>query len=232
VRRQEFPPDSPPAAGVAWQWEGDSAGEWHPYSIEVALLLEKGHKCCASTVDLNRHPFYLPYVVHLSSMVQIRITTNYKRRVRRLTLPQPYMPAPSNFSRAPSSMLAAPLFQPSNATANGLSGGGVGIFQIAGTSSVNPGSTFFPSPFLNSLSFGFCTSSSPSSVPAAGPVWSGGGLHGGFTTGAVASASPFGSSGNNANFQKPLFTVGRSTPLDVATKRKRVLVRDLTPGSR
>ena len=231
VRRLEFPPDSPLAAGVMWQWEGDSAGEWHPYGTEVASLLEKAHRCGASSVDLSRHPFYLPYVVHLSSMVQIRTSTNYRRHVRRLTLPQPYMPATSSFSHAPSSLFPAPVFQPSNAVVIGPSGGNVGILPTAGTSSVNLGSTFFPSTILNSLSFGFCASSASSSMPAAGPLWSGGGLHGGFATGAIASASPFGGSGN-AGVQKPLFTIGRSPPTDGTTKRKRVLVRDLTPGSR
>ena len=221
VRRQEFPPDSLPAAGVMWQWEGDSAGEWRPYSIEVASLLEKGQQCCASSVDLNRHPFYLPYVVHLSSMVQIRTVTNYKRRVRRLALPQPYMPASSNFSHAPSSLFPAQVFQPSNAAMNGLSGSSVG-----GTSLVNPGSAMFQSPFLNGLSFGFCTSSTAFSVPAARPLYSGGGLHG-----PIAVSTVFGGSGN-ASLQKPLFTIGRSTSLDGTPKRKRVLLRDLAPGNR
>jgi len=75
-----------------WQWAGDRTGEWHPYSTDVASLLEKAHQCRASVVDLNRHPFYLPYVVHLSSMTQVSNTTNFARRIQRLALPQPYMP--------------------------------------------------------------------------------------------------------------------------------------------
>lgn len=233
MRRQECPLDSPSAAGVIWEWEGDSAGEWRPYSIEVASLLEKGHQCHASTIDLSRHPFCLPYVVYLSSMVQIRTTTNYKRRIRRRMLPQPYMPAPSNFSHASTSspLFPAPVFQPSNTTMNGLSGGNVGVFQNAKTSSIIPGNAVFQSPFLNSFSFGFCASSATFSVPAAGPLYSGGGLHSGIPVGAAANVSVFGSSGN-ASVQKTLFTIGRSTASDGTTKRKRVLVRDLTPGSR
>ena len=214
-----------------WQWEGDRVGEWHPYSIEVASLLEKGHRCHASTVDLNRHPFCLPYVVHLSSMVQIRTTTNYKRRVRRLAIPQPYMPALSNFSHASSSPFPTPVFQPSNATANGLSGSSFGVFQVPGTPSINPGSAVLPLQFLNSLSLGFGASSASSSVTGAGPLWSGNGINGRFTAGSIANASLSGNSGI-VNVQKPLFTIGSSTPLDSTPKKKRALVHNLTSGSR
>jgi len=232
VRRQEYPPDSPPAVGVMWQWEGDSAGEWHPYNIEVTSLLEKAHQCNARNVDLNRHPFSLPYVVHLSSMLQIRNGTNYKRRVQRVLLPQRYMPTSSNFSHtAAVSPFTTPVFQPANnATTHGLSGLNAGVFPIPGTSQVSLGSLFFSPLFPSSLSSGLPASSISSSALAFGTSW-GGGLHGG-STAAVMNASPSASGSSNVGGQKPLFTIGRTPPSGDITKKKRTSPRDLTPTSR
>jgi len=220
VRRQEYPPDSAPAVGVTWQWAGDTAGQFHSYNTEVSSLLEKAHRCSASAIDLNRHPFYLPYIVRLSDMLQIRNETNYKRRIQRVLLPQPYMPTSSNFSHVAVSPLPATVLQFGNATVLGL----------PGTSSVDPGSLVFPSLFPSSrLSFGFPPHSASSSALAVGPSWGSTGLHGGSTGSISTVASPFVSSGNPVG-QMPLFTIGRSVPSNGTTRRKRV--RDLTLGGR
>ena len=221
VRRQVYPPDSPPAVGVMWQWSGDTVGHFHPYSIEVSALLEKGHRCGASSVDLNRHPFYLPYVVRLSDMMQVRNGTNYSRRIQRVLLPQPYMPTSINFSsHASVSPLPTPVFQFGHATAH----------PTLGFPSVDPGSLFFPSLFQSpSLSL-VAPQSGSASAPAVGSSWGGGGLHGGSDNSAVAS--PFMNCNNAGGGQTPFFTIGRSAPSSGMKKRKRVLVRDLTPGGR
>jgi len=220
VRRQEYPPDSAPAVGVSWEWEGDVSGQWHSYSTDVASLLEKGHLCGASVVDLNRHPFSLPYTVRLSSMVQIRHGSHYKRHVQRVMLLQRYMPTSSNFSQtAVVSPFSVPVFQPANATSHGSSGPSIATFPIPGTSQVSPGSLFFPSLFTSSLSSSFPPPLS--SGPAVGPLW-GSGLHGGSSTSAVVNSSPF-VGGSNISGQKPLFTIGRSPPSGGVTRRKRAL---------
>jgi len=252
VRRQEYPPDSPPAVGVRWQWEGDIAGTWHPYGTEVASLLEKAHRCSASVVDLNRHPYNLPYTIRLSSMLQIRNGTNYKRRIQRVSLPQPYMPTSSNFSHtAAVSPFAVPVFQPANATAHsslGLIGGGIpgtspvgpgtshsslGLIggRFPGTSPVDVGSLCFSPLFANTLPSGFLPSSNSSSGPAVGSLW-GSGTHGGSSAGADVGLYPCVSSCSVVAGHKPLFTIGQSQPSGSTTKRRRVLVRDLTPTTR
>ena len=220
VRRQEYPPDSAPALGVSWQWEGDVSGQWHSYSADVASLLEKGHQCGASVVDLNRHPFSLPYIVRLSSMTQIRHGSNYKRGVQRIPLLQRYMPTSSNFSQpAVVSPFSVPVFQPTAAATGSSSDPSGAAFPIPGTLQVSPGSLFFPSLFQSSLSSSF--TAPLSSGPAVGPSWSFG-LHGGSSTSAVVNASPF-ISGSNANGQKPLFTIGQSPPSGGVPRRRRAL---------
>jgi len=219
VRRQEYPADSAPAVGVMWQWSGDTAGQFHPYSTEVSSLLEKAHRCSASAVDLYRHPFYLPYVVRLSDMLQIRNDTNYRRRVQRVLLSQPYMPASSSFSHTAVSPLPAQVFQFGNTTAHTLPG-------IPATPAVDPSSLIFPSLFA--LPFVPPPLSPSSSAPAVGSPWVSGGLQGGS---AAAVASSFVDSGNAAG-QPPLFTIGQSPPSDGATRKKRTLIRNFSPNGR
>ena len=65
-----------------WQWEGDR-GQWICYPLLVAALLEQAQRDRVTTVDLDRPPYNLPYVVQLTTMTQIRGGSGYRRRVRR-----------------------------------------------------------------------------------------------------------------------------------------------------
>ena len=209
-----------------WHWEGDTIGEFYAYSNEVASFLEKAHQCRATFVDLDRHPFYLPYTVHLSRMLQVRRKTNRQRRIKRVTLSQPYMPTSNNFSNSSNAVspFTIPVFQPVSATSlQGLHGGG---FPIPGTSQVDPGRGFVP---LLPVSL---SSGSPACFTALPAPSVGGGLHAGSSSN-VVDASPFLNS-CGLNDQKPLFTIGRTPPSSgaAAQRRKRVLVRDLTNAGR
>jgi len=152
------------------------------------------------------------------------------------------MPAPINFLHTAGPPFATPAFPV--ATNNPVVHGSLGIGGLptaAGTSShVNPpGSTaaaFFPSLFPSSaggnVAFAVPSFLTATSAQPLGSLYSGG-LHGGSAAGAVVKGSPFvGYLNGNATSQKPLFTIGQAPPSQGTTKRKRVLVRDLTPRSR
>jgi len=238
VRRQEYPPDSAPALGVMWQWEGDIPGVYHPYSTEVASFLEKAHHSRASVVDLNRHPFSLPYVIRLSNMLQIRNGTNYRRRVQRVQLPQPYMPTSSNFSHsAVVSPFAVPVLQPAVAAAHGSSDPSGSGFPIPGMSQVNLGSLSYLPLFPTGRSSAFRRSSTASSAPMVGSSGSVG-PHGGGMNCAVFINSSLVSNSSSVDGQNPLFTIGRpslsaSGGSGSTTKHKRkTRLRNVTPYSR
>ncbi|XP_060064588.1 E3 ubiquitin-protein ligase DTX4-like [Ylistrum balloti] len=93
VRRMLYPPDSPWGRGTLWQWEGDTAGEWHTYDADVArviddFFLQKGR---SNILDLTHSSLNLPYQVNFSKMTQQRIGTGRQRNIRRekLTIPYP-----------------------------------------------------------------------------------------------------------------------------------------------
>ncbi|XP_064618776.1 E3 ubiquitin-protein ligase DTX1-like isoform X2 [Lineus longissimus] len=87
VRRKVFPPQSPPAIGISWQWWGDHR-EWHHYDFDVASLLEDAHKNKNKTIDLEKTIYSLPYTVDLMAMVQRRNGTGYPRPVQRMNYPR------------------------------------------------------------------------------------------------------------------------------------------------
>jgi len=215
VRRQEYPADSAPAVGVSWQWAGDT-GQYHSYSVEVSSLLEKAHLCKASAVDFNRHPFYLPYIVRLSDMLQVRHGTNYKRHIQRVLLSQPYMPTSTSFSHVSSSQHPSQVFH--NSTTGHASSSG-----LPSTSSVDSNSFMFPSLFPSrNLTLGFPQHLSSLSVPAVGSSWA---INGGLQGDSSTVVSPFMSGPNS---QRQLFTIGRSIPYHSSSRRKRAVVRNLT----
>ncbi|XP_069134982.1 LOW QUALITY PROTEIN: E3 ubiquitin-protein ligase DTX4-like [Argopecten irradians] len=93
VRRMLYPPDSPWGRGSLWQWEGDTAGEWHTYDADVArviddFFLQQGR---SNILDLTQSTLNLPYQVNFGNMTQQRIGTGRQRNIRRekLTIPYP-----------------------------------------------------------------------------------------------------------------------------------------------
>ncbi|OWF48702.1 E3 ubiquitin-protein ligase DTX4 [Mizuhopecten yessoensis] len=96
VRRMLYPPDSPWGRGSLWQWEGDTAGEWHTYDADVArviddFFLQTGQG--STILDLTHSSLNLPYQINFSNMTQQRIGTGRQRNIRRekLTIPYPRM---------------------------------------------------------------------------------------------------------------------------------------------
>ena len=84
IRRQLYSEFSLPGAGVLWQWQGDNKIDWHCYSLDIAVVLEQAQHSGVHTVDLDRPPHYLPYIVQLLPMLQIRNGTGFTRRIRRV----------------------------------------------------------------------------------------------------------------------------------------------------
>ncbi|KAL5016672.1 hypothetical protein ScPMuIL_006261 [Solemya velum] len=98
IRRMVFPMSCPVAKGVVWQWEGDSMGDWHSYSIDVAAVLEEAYSIGLKFLDLSKTPVVQPYHIDLQKMQQKRIETGNIRLIRREKLNNQY---PLNDRSAP-----------------------------------------------------------------------------------------------------------------------------------
>lgn len=85
-----FPVSCPVAKGVVWQWEGDSIGDWHSYSIDVAGVLEDAYSLGLKFLDLSKSPVVQPYHIDLQKMQQKRIETGNVRMIRREKLSSHY----------------------------------------------------------------------------------------------------------------------------------------------
>ncbi|KAL3856849.1 hypothetical protein ACJMK2_011560 [Sinanodonta woodiana] len=87
VKRNVYPPNTPVAQGIFWQWEGDIPGCWQDYDVELGTYIEdcyaKGHKC----FNLQNAVFRFPYQIDFVKMQQIRIETGRCRQIRRIQYP-------------------------------------------------------------------------------------------------------------------------------------------------
>lgn len=90
VRRTIFPPNSPAALGIMWQWQGDGYNEWHAYDVDVAGIIEDAHQQQKPNINLQYTTAAIPYTVDFNQMTQIRNNTGFSRRIQRVRLPQTY----------------------------------------------------------------------------------------------------------------------------------------------
>ncbi|KAL6074725.1 E3 ubiquitin-protein ligase [Balamuthia mandrillaris] len=68
-----------------WEWQNDNGTSWQAYDAQTSALLETAHQNGTTTVSLN-HGYFAKgggYTVNLSSMTQIRNSTNHSRPIRR-----------------------------------------------------------------------------------------------------------------------------------------------------
>ncbi|XP_076434703.1 uncharacterized protein LOC143274697 isoform X2 [Babylonia areolata] len=89
VRRAIYPGSSPAAQQVMWEYEGDAAGQWVPYDMEISSCLEHAQHSGQQMLDMSAI-FNLPYSVHFTTMQQVRINTGRTRQIRRSPLHAPY----------------------------------------------------------------------------------------------------------------------------------------------
>ncbi|KAL8604678.1 hypothetical protein ACOMHN_013458 [Nucella lapillus] len=89
VRRVIYPWSSPAAQQVTWEYEGDQAGQWVAYDLEISACLEQAQQTQQQMLDMSTL-FNLPYSVHFTTMQQVRINTGRTRKIRRSPLQTPY----------------------------------------------------------------------------------------------------------------------------------------------
>ncbi|KAK7088132.1 hypothetical protein V1264_022084 [Littorina saxatilis] len=89
LRRVIYPEHSPPAQQVMWEFEGDQAGQWVPYDMEISHCLEHAHQGGHKMLDMHSL-FQIPYSVHFTTMQQVRMNTGRARQIRRSPLQMPY----------------------------------------------------------------------------------------------------------------------------------------------
>ena len=78
-----YPPTSPIARGITWQWESDILGRWNDFDVNVATHLEENMNKNNTFVDLTTSVFNLPYQIDLKQMTQTRVNTGRTRKIRR-----------------------------------------------------------------------------------------------------------------------------------------------------
>ena len=85
MRRSLYPFDHVTLCqNIMWDWLCESGG-WSRYEIDTCAYIEVAKMRKRKTVDLYKCN-YLPYVINLSNMVQVKKDTGFKRRVRRIVL--------------------------------------------------------------------------------------------------------------------------------------------------
>lgn len=98
MRRRVIPSSSPLAKGITWQWEGDVAGAWNDFDIDVAEYIDDCFIKKQKLVDLTISQFHLPYLLDLSQMTQTRIHTGRVRKIQRVFTSTSYPTDPAGLS--------------------------------------------------------------------------------------------------------------------------------------
>uniref|UniRef100_A0A182PL21 E3 ubiquitin-protein ligase n=1 Tax=Anopheles epiroticus TaxID=199890 RepID=A0A182PL21_9DIPT len=71
VRRCLYPPNSPAAIGIKWEWYGANPKiAWHRYPLDVQSLIEQAWSTGETLLDLNNTAMKKPYLIDLASMSQ------------------------------------------------------------------------------------------------------------------------------------------------------------------
>ncbi|XP_049300113.1 protein deltex [Anopheles funestus] len=71
VRRCLYPPNSPAAMGIKWEWYGANPKiAWHRYPLDVQSLIEQAWSKGETLLDLNNTSLKKPFLIDLASMSQ------------------------------------------------------------------------------------------------------------------------------------------------------------------
>ncbi|XP_071945422.1 E3 ubiquitin-protein ligase DTX4-like [Antedon mediterranea] len=114
VRQSIFPPKSAPAKNVTWQWFDDSSQKWLPYDLKSMCIVEEEYCSKNYRIDLSKTKCALPYVVDTVNMIQTRIDSGYRRRIRRIPLTSPYPIQDEHFEVSSSGVAAVDLSECEN----------------------------------------------------------------------------------------------------------------------
>ncbi|XP_041455804.1 E3 ubiquitin-protein ligase DTX1-like [Lytechinus variegatus] len=88
IRRRTLPGSSPAGQGVEWQWEDNSG--WIQYDLDTSTIVEDAYSKKLHSIDLSRTRCHLPYIIDFTQMMQIRRTSGFKRKLRRVVLAESY----------------------------------------------------------------------------------------------------------------------------------------------
>ncbi|XP_053660049.1 protein deltex [Anopheles marshallii] len=71
VRRCLYPPNSPAAMGIKWEWYGANPKiAWHRYPLDIQSLIEQAWSKGETLLDLNNTALKKPFLIDLTSMNQ------------------------------------------------------------------------------------------------------------------------------------------------------------------
>uniref|UniRef100_A0A182MRH5 E3 ubiquitin-protein ligase n=1 Tax=Anopheles culicifacies TaxID=139723 RepID=A0A182MRH5_9DIPT len=71
VRRCLYPPNSPAAMGIKWEWYGANPKiAWHRYPLDIQSLIEQAWSKGETLLDLNNTSLKKPFLIDLTSMNQ------------------------------------------------------------------------------------------------------------------------------------------------------------------
>uniref|UniRef100_A0A182UD58 E3 ubiquitin-protein ligase n=1 Tax=Anopheles melas TaxID=34690 RepID=A0A182UD58_9DIPT len=74
VRRCLYPPNSPAAMGIKWEWYGANPKiAWHRYPLDVQSLIEQAWTKGETLLDLNQTALKRPYLIDLGCMSQTQL---------------------------------------------------------------------------------------------------------------------------------------------------------------
>ncbi|EAA12054.6 AGAP000903-PA [Anopheles gambiae str. PEST] len=74
VRRCLYPPNSPAAMGIKWEWYGANPKiAWHRYPLDVQSLIEQAWAKGETLLDLNQTALKRPYLIDLGCMSQTQL---------------------------------------------------------------------------------------------------------------------------------------------------------------
>ncbi|XP_030830903.1 E3 ubiquitin-protein ligase DTX4 isoform X2 [Strongylocentrotus purpuratus] len=88
IRRRQLPGSSPAGQGVEWQWEDNSG--WIQYDLDTSTIVEDAYKQNLPSIDLSKTKCHLPYIIDYTQMMQVRRTSGFKRKLRRVVLVETY----------------------------------------------------------------------------------------------------------------------------------------------
>uniref|UniRef100_A0A182KDA8 E3 ubiquitin-protein ligase n=1 Tax=Anopheles christyi TaxID=43041 RepID=A0A182KDA8_9DIPT len=137
VRRCLYPPNSPAAMGIKWEWYGANPKiAWHRYPLDVQSLIEQAWSKGETLLDLNNTALKKPYLIDLACMSQtiggrrnpavcpIRRKNQAPYPLLKVALPSDTLGASNQLPSAGSGQNSNHLNSTRNSSAQGSSSGG------------------------------------------------------------------------------------------------------------
>uniref|UniRef100_A0A182N1M0 E3 ubiquitin-protein ligase n=1 Tax=Anopheles dirus TaxID=7168 RepID=A0A182N1M0_9DIPT len=93
VRRCLYPPNSPAAMGIRWEWYSQHGRQmWRRYPLDIQSLIEQAWANGEPVLDLHKTPLKQPFIIDLTTMTETSIRrrngkTNLVRRMNQAPYP-------------------------------------------------------------------------------------------------------------------------------------------------